>query len=81
MLGIESCPPDVHYQLLHRPALALIEAEKFHAADAAMIVHSFSPERRWFGAFAKFVGFFGGSAQPGVPIAITVPSGRRLLLG
>jgi len=33
---------DVRYQLLHRTACAVIEAERFNALCAAMIVHSFS---------------------------------------
>jgi Arm DNA-binding domain len=50
------------------PAVALCEARKFRdqAKDAAaMIVHSFSVERRWFDAFAGFVSLFGQSAEPG----------------
>ena len=81
LLGIGACPPDIHYQLLHRTASALIEAERFHAQDAAMIVHSFSPESRWADAFGRFVEVLGGKAVPGNPTTISVPSGRRLVLG
>jgi hypothetical protein len=81
LLGIESCPPDVHYQLLHRTASALIEAERFHASDAAMIVHSFSPEQRWFEALERFCQVMGCRAEVGVPAVVTVPSGKRLVLG
>jgi len=43
-LGGLSCQEvkDVRYQLLHRTACAVIEAERFNASCAAMIVHSFS---------------------------------------
>jgi hypothetical protein len=81
LLGIEGCPPDVHYQLLHRTASALIEAERFRTRDAAMIVHSFSPERRWFEAFARFCALFGREAEAGVPVTVSAPDGKRLVLG
>lgn len=80
-LGLADCPGDVHYQLLHRSVSALTEADNFHAAHAAMIVHSFSPGRRWFDAFARFVALLGGGeAEAGVPIPIKVPN-RTLILG
>jgi hypothetical protein len=34
----------VRYQLLHRTASALLEAKRFNAENALMLVHSFSPE-------------------------------------
>lgn len=79
LLGIGACPPDVHYQLLHRTAAALIEAERFCASDAAMLVHSWSPERRWFSAFARFAALFVGERIEDSVVA-SMPSGRRLLL-
>ena len=80
-LGLAECPDDVHYQLLHRTVSALIEAENFATRDAAMIVHSFSPERRWLPAFEHFLALLGVSAEPGQPAVLTVPSGQRLILG
>jgi hypothetical protein len=51
-------PPEldgsIRYQLLHRTASAVIEAERFMTSAAAMIVHSFSPQRRWFEDFRAF---------------------------
>ncbi len=50
---------EVRYQLLHRTAAALRLAERFHAAHAAMVVHSFSKTSRWrsdFDAFAAALG-------------------------
>jgi hypothetical protein len=47
LLGVENCPPDVHYQPLYCTASTLMEAKRFCAADAAMVVHLFSPEPRW----------------------------------
>jgi hypothetical protein len=81
VLGLERCPPDVHYQLLHRAASALIEADRFHASDAAMVVHSFSPTQRWFNAFARFAALFGATSTIGQPCVVTAGGGRRLVLG
>ena len=52
-------PNDLHYQLLHRAASAVIEAKRFKTDAAAMIVHSFSPDSMWFDSFARFVSLFG----------------------
>lgn len=79
-LGLSSCPGDVHYQLVHRTVAALIEADNFDAAHAAMIVHSFSPEHRWFDEFARFVALLGGEATVGRASVVEVP-GRKLILG
>lgn len=82
MLGLPTCPPGVRYQLLHRTVSALIEAERFNASVAGMIVHSFSPERRWFEDFASFVELLGGGdIEPGQARVVTTPSGRPLALG
>lgn len=80
LLGIVSCPPNVHYQLLHRTASALIEAKRYGAPHAAMIVHSFSPERRWIGAYAEFVRALGGSPDPSRPQQLAMADGRSLFL-
>lgn len=81
MLGLASCPSDVSYQLLHRTVSALIEADRFDAKLAGMIVHSFSPERRWFPEFVRFCALLGCEAEAGRAATITVPSGRTLMLG
>jgi len=80
-LRLTTCPDQIHYQLLHRTVSALIEADRFHASDAAMIVHSFSPTERWFDAFTAFVELLGGST-PRVGEPIVLPNaGKRLILG
>lgn len=81
LLGIDECPADLHYQLLHRTASAVIEAERFASKHAAMIVHSFSTDRRWFEAFDRFCSLFGSTAEVGVPAITTLPGGVQLLLG
>lgn len=81
LLGIEHCPGDIRYQLLHRTASALIEADRFDAKLAGMIVHSFSPEHRWRDEFDRFVSLMGWPLEEGEPIRIELPSGKALMLG
>jgi hypothetical protein len=45
----------IRYQLLHRTAAALIEAKRFHARQAMMLVHSFSANKAWFEDFRAFL--------------------------
>lgn len=80
-LGLSDCPGQIHYQLLHRTVAALIEADQFAARHTAMIVHSFSPDRRWFDAFARFVALLGGGkVAVGTAVKVAVP-GRDIILG
>ena len=53
----------VYYQLLHRTASAIIEAKRFHASTAAMLVHSFSQEHKWFLEFSGFARKLGVVAE------------------
>ena len=45
---------EIRYQLLHRTVSALRTAQDFHACSAVMLVHSFSPTRRWREDFLSF---------------------------
>jgi len=45
---------DLRYQLLHRTASAIYEAQRYHCHHALMLVHSFSPTHRWFVDFVAF---------------------------
>lgn len=66
-LGLNSEPPDgIYYQLMHRTASAVIEAERFGAKAAVMLVHSFSATSTRFPEFREFVRLFGIEAQVGV---------------
>lgn len=56
-------PDDVRYQLLHRAASALIEAKRFFACDAVMLVHSFSQEDQWFDDYRRFLSLFNLAAE------------------
>lgn len=44
----------LRYQLLHRTASALYEAQRYRSWHALMVVHSFSTTHRWFDDFAAF---------------------------
>jgi len=62
-LGLDSCPDEIRYQLLHRTASALLAAHEFDASGAIMLIHSFSPTRLWFEDFVDFAGLFGVRAN------------------
>lgn len=70
LLNLLALPDDesvagLRYQLLHRTAAAVIEAQRFGATDAVMLVHSFSPKRSWFDDYAQFAGLLGAAAESG----------------
>ena len=54
---------NLRYQLLHRTAAALIEAERFDARYAVMLVHSFSQEDEHFEDYRAFLELLGVSGQ------------------
>lgn len=54
---------NIRYQLLHRTASAILEAKKFNAANALMLVHSFSQKDEWFEDFFLFSALFGIDAK------------------
>jgi hypothetical protein len=64
-LGLKTVPDSIRYQLLHRTASAIIEAERFGAEHAVMLVHSFSPSNTWFADFAAFASVFDLKAEVG----------------
>ena len=53
----------IGYQLLHRTASAVLEAQRFGSQHAVMLVHSFSQEMMHFHDYAAFVGLFGQTAE------------------
>lgn len=62
-LGLIASPPDgLRYQLFHRAASAIIEAKRFNAAHAIMLIHSFSQTDEWFEDYQAFIAIFGGLA-------------------
>lgn len=76
-----SLPPQLRYQLLHRTASAVIEAQRFKTDAAAMIVHSFSVESLWFDDLVQFAALLGQTVQPGRLMTTRLPSGLPLYLG
>ena len=55
---------NIRYQLLHRTASAILEAERVGAKAALMLVHSFDFNRTHFDDFAQFVSLYGFAAAP-----------------
>jgi hypothetical protein len=64
-------PETIRYQLLHRTASAVIEAKRFRADTALMLVHSFSRDDVGFGDFQAFVALFGVTAGMGEVVHLT----------
>ena len=65
-LGLsETQVQNVRYQLLHRTVSALIEARRFHAISAVMLVHSFSKTKEWFDDYRQFAGLFNLDVEVG----------------
>ncbi len=71
-------PPTIRYQLLHRTASAVVEATRFNAQTAVMLVHSFSQEDLWFDEYADFVRLFGVAVQQHELILLGTPNEVRL---
>lgn len=81
-IGLATPPPGtIRYQLVHRTASAVIEAERFHARDAALVVHSFSPTQSSLGDYQAFLRLFGKTGGPGDMVALGMPGGVRLWAG
>jgi hypothetical protein len=80
-LGLSECPDGARYQLLHRTASALIVAQEFAAETAVMLVHSFSPNGKWFDDFKAFGGLFGQEAKKGQLLSLGKRHGMPLYIG
>lgn len=64
----------IRYQLLHRTAAALIEAERFGAENALMLVHSFSPGHAWYDDYVALAQALDATQAP---LNSIVPIGDR----
>jgi len=81
VLGLnETLPDKIYYQLLHRTASAVIEAERFGATQAVMVIHSFSRHNRWFEEFKTFVNLYKAEAEIGRLITVKARNGLPLHL-
>ena len=45
-------------------ASAIIEADRFNARNAVMVIHSFNQEDLWFDEFRAFLALYGVQAAP-----------------
>lgn len=54
---------DIRYQLIHRTASSIIEAEKFNANNALVLIHSFSQTYEHFDDYIKFISLYGLKAE------------------
>ncbi len=66
------------FSFLHRTASAVIEAKRFNAPKAAMVVHSFSQSSEWFEDYAYFLKLFGVVAQVGALVGVGERDGVEL---
>ncbi len=57
-------PLNIRYQLLYRTASAVLEARRFNATHAMMLVHSFSNASEGFDDFTRFLSLFGTTGTP-----------------
>lgn len=74
-------PDDIRYQLLHRTASAVMEARRFNALYAVMLVHSFSRGRARFEDYEEYARLFRVEAVPDRITPVTNLSGVRLFIG
>lgn len=77
----EEAAKGLRYQLLHRTAAALIEAGRFNARHALMLVHSFSPTNAWFEDYAAFGRVLGAEVERDRIVAVGERGGVDLYLG
>ena len=78
----QHCNQATRYQLFHRTASALIEARRFFARSAAVIVHSFGSAAASFGDFQQFVRLLDGDVdRPGQLVAVPPREDIALFFG
>jgi hypothetical protein len=71
---------DLRYQLLHRTVGAILEAERFGATTAALVVHSFSDGDAGFSDYAAFLARLGApAATAGSTTRLATPGPIRML--
>jgi hypothetical protein len=77
----ESATDDLWYQLLHRTVSALIEAERFNAPHALMLVHSFSQMHERFEDYCAFADRMGVAVEPNQIVSVGKRANVDLYLG
>lgn len=68
-------------KLLHRSASAVIEAKRFGAPHAVMLVHSFSQSHQWFEDYAAFAALLGVKVAVNRVVSVGQRGGVELHLG
>ena len=81
MLGRPRPPESMRYQLLHRTAAAIVEADRFKTDRAAMVVQSFAIDHLWHEDFVAFCDWLGVRTPRGQGVDLKLPDGRVLRLG
>jgi hypothetical protein len=72
---------EARYQLVHRTVSALIEARRFAARHAVMLVHSFSERDDSLADYERFAAMLGADAKRDQLIAARAPGDVPLYLG
>jgi hypothetical protein len=74
--------PAISHRLIHRTASALLEARRFFAVGAAVIVSSAGAAQHSFADFQRFVAVMGGRLRrPGHMLSVTPREGIDLAFG
>jgi hypothetical protein len=71
----------IRYQLLHRLASALLEAKRFGARYAILVIHSFSQSDEWFDDFAAFLSMYGQAAAVGQLVELDLRTAMKVFAG
>lgn len=71
----------IRYQLLHRTVSAILMARELGAANALMLVHSFSKDNEHFDDYSAFAALFGIEAHPDALYFAKELGGVNLYLG
>jgi len=76
----KTIPDNIRYQLLHRTASAVIEAKRFHAPFAALVVQSFVTDdaQNHYQDFCAFVQLFDKTPAKDKLVEISQPKGCQL---
>ena len=78
----QALPPTIRYQLLHRTTSAILEAKRFGARSAIMIVQSFNQSDLGFDDYQVFLKMFGvPEASVGKLYSLTETQGIRVYSG
>ena len=68
---------NVRYQLIHRTAAALIEAGKYRASHALMLVHSFSQDDNHFEDYQNFLDLLSADGAKAIPNSVSYAGERN----